>query len=211
MDPEPDVVPAAWAAAYELLERDVLRPASRDEVRAHRRRGVRPVEEDAPGVAKSAPERNAVGLRPARRAHGGEEVTARRDDSDVDRVGGNSFSRVAHARQCDGRRQDPVSAPDRGQDDVGERRVGRQEKAEKDDGREPPADPAHDPGASHLVRERGMTDHNSGQKGRCVSTTSRRTASATGLGSSEGSRRASGPPRRTFAQADAAPAIASRL
>jgi hypothetical protein len=80
LPPEADVVPAAWALPDDLLEGEILGPPARDEVRAHRSGGVRPVEENASRVAQSAPPRDGIGQGPAGGAHRDDDITAGSDD-----------------------------------------------------------------------------------------------------------------------------------
>jgi hypothetical protein len=96
--PESHVVAAPWALPDRPLERDVLRPAPADEVRAHWSGEVRPVEEHASGVAQAAAQADPVRLRPTCGPHRRFEVGLGPDERQVDRVGRNPLGRVRQAR-----------------------------------------------------------------------------------------------------------------
>lgn len=130
--PEPDMMAPARAAAGELLEREILRPAPRDEVRAHRGRRIGSVEEDAAGVAQTGRERDSVGGGPAGGAHREDELAAGSDERQVDRIRRDPFGGVREPGKSGLARQPGVPPPDRGHHDVGERRVGGQGEREKE-------------------------------------------------------------------------------
>lgn len=93
--PEADVVLTARALSDSLLERKVLRPPWRDEVRAHRSGRVSPVEENALRVAQSALPGDAIGQGPAGGAHRDRDVAPGSDDRHVDRVRRDSLDGVS--------------------------------------------------------------------------------------------------------------------
>jgi hypothetical protein len=130
--PEPHVVAPPGALPDELLEREVLRPPSRDEVRAHGCRRIRAREEDAAGVADSAHERDAIRREPPRGSHPLQELGAGAGQRHVDGVGRDPLGRVREAGERSRiRREADVAAPDGRQHDVSERRVRRQQKRDE--------------------------------------------------------------------------------
>lgn len=133
LSPETHVMPAPRAVPGEALEREVLRTPAGDEVSAHGRRRIGAAKKDAAGVFQSAPERDAIRLRPAGRRHRRDHLCACSHDRDVDRIGGNPLRRVAHPRQGHRRRQVGAASPDRRHHAVRDRRVCGKEENEKSD------------------------------------------------------------------------------
>src|SRR5439155_4941072 len=82
--PEADVVALACARADLLLEGEILVAAEQEE-RAHRRIRIGTVEDDAPGDAEAAAQRDRVGWAPAGGGERALDVCLAADERDVQR------------------------------------------------------------------------------------------------------------------------------
>jgi hypothetical protein len=118
LPPEPDVMAPARTLSDDLLEGEVLGPPTRHEVRAHRRGGIGPVEENAARIAQPALQTDAVRLRPSRGAHRVDDVAGGPDDRHVDRVCRDPLGGVGQAGESEILGELRMAPPDRGQHTV---------------------------------------------------------------------------------------------
>ncbi len=136
--PEADMMALVGTAADRLLEGKVLAAALVEEI-GDGRIGIGAVEQDALGDARARLQCDGVGRLPARTLERGHDLVLVADKRDIEGIARDALRGVGGHRPAGEARLVLVVGPERGQDDVGQQRIGRRAARDQQSGVDGPA------------------------------------------------------------------------